>query len=417
MKQMVNVILVIILLCCLFSCSKQKMPATVFSPDNTIQVVFDFDGEGKPFYSVKKDDDVVLLDSYLKLELGEKSEDKQLFVTEIERTSVDENYDIIVGKAASARNNYNEVIIEVKTSSVNDPSVQYIFRIYNDGVAYRTVLNSAKGGSIHVINENNEYNFASDVKCWALKLKNFNTNYENIFTETWVDSLKMGEYIGLPLTLQFNENLYGCIAEASLVDYAGMYIEGNPLKHNSLITKLSPHPDSPGYSVIGDTTIETPWRVIILGNTPGDLIESNLITNLNEPCAIEDPSWIKPGKSAWDWWSGAIVEGVDFEGGMNTETMKYYIDFAEEFNLEYMLIDAGWYGSHKDETQDITTTIPEIDMPAIVSYAKDKGVDVLIWLNWKNTSKQMDEAFALYERWGIKGVKVDYMNRDHQEMG
>jgi alpha-glucosidase len=154
----------------------------------------------------------------------------------------------------------------------------------------------------------------------------------------------------------------------------------------------------------------------MIGDTPGDLIESDIILNLNETCAIADPSWIKAGKVAWPWWSGRVVTGVEFEGGMNTATQKHYIDFAADYGLEYLLIDAKWYGPHKDPTQDITTTIPEIDLPEILNYARSLNIGVLLWLNWQNTRDQMDKAFPLYEKWGIKGVKIDYMNSDSQEI-
>jgi alpha-glucosidase len=147
-----------------------------------------------------------------------------------------------------------------------------------------------------------------------------------------------------------------------------------------------------------------------------DLIPSNIIMNLNEPSEIKDPSWIKPGRVAWDWWNNAQVEGVDFEGGMNDATMEYFIDFAGEFNLEYMLIDAGWYGDHRDTLADVTTSIPEIDIPHLIQYASERGVNLILWLNWKPLMLNMEKAFATYREWGIRGVKIDYMNRDDQEM-
>lgn len=140
-----------------------------------------------------------------------------------------------------------------------------------------------------------------------------------------------------------------------------------------------------------------------------------------EPNAIQDSSWIKPGKAAWDWWSGALASGVSFKTGMNNHTMKHYIDFASEFGLEYMLINAGWYtqnayGDNADTKADITKSVPDIDLPARVAYARARNVGILVWLHWITARDQMDRAFPYYEKLGIKGVKVDFMDADDQAM-
>ena len=152
--------------------------------------------------------------------------------------------------------------------------------------------------------------------------------------------------------------------------------------------------------------------------TPGRLIETNyLLLNLNPPCALADTSWIKPGKAAWDWWVGGYAANVDFKPGMNTPTMKHYIDFAAAHHLEYLMIDAGWYADSPAMPEgDITKLNPEVDVPGIVAYARQKGIKVQLWVDYRPLNKQIDEAFALYEKWGVAGIKVDSMNRDDQEM-
>jgi alpha-glucosidase len=143
------------------------------------------------------------------------------------------------------------------------------------------------------------------------------------------------------------------------------------------------------------------------------------VINLNPPSKIADMSWIKPGKTAWDWWSGSYAEGVDFRPGMNTATMNHYIDFSASTGLEYMLIDAGWAArgsGPNDSRSDLTRTSANIDMPAILAHAKSKNVGVWLWAHWTDISGQMDEAFPLFEKWGIAGVKIDFMNRDDQWM-
>jgi alpha-glucosidase len=199
-----------------------------------------------------------------------------------------------------------------------------------------------------------------------------------------------------------------------------MYLRGTPEGGNSLVCSISPHPDSSGVAVTSAAPRTTPWRVMMIADNPCRLIESNIILCLSRPCAIEDPSWIKPGKTAWDWWSGQVVKGAGFTGKMDDRTMKHYIDFASDAGLEYMLVDAGWYfcedTSDWYSKGDITKSIKEIDVPGLVEYGKSKNVGIILWINWQTADKQMDEAFPLFEKWGVKGVKIDFMNRDDQYM-
>ena len=170
--------------------------------------------------------------------------------------------------------------------------------------------------------------------------------------------------------------------------------------------------------VTGSTPKATPWRVLLINDRPGGLIESNyLILDLSPPSAIGDTSWIVPGKAAWDWWSGDYDENVNFQPGMNTATMEHYIDFAAEHHLEYMLVDAGWYPAKEyTDPGNILTYVPEVNVPEIIAYGKQKGVKVLLWVYWGAMDKQMDAALDLYAKWGAAGIKVDFMNRDDQEM-
>ena len=159
----------------------------------------------------------------------------------------------------------------------------------------------------------------------------------------------------------------------------------------------------------------------MIGDEPGRLIESNIILNLNPPSKIADTSWIHAGKSAWDWWSGEAAPGVPFKTGMNTATMKHYIDFASASGFSYMLIDAGWAANSLSEADnftsaDITRVTPAIDMPELLRYAREKSVKLWLWAHWISVDRQMDQAFPLYEKWGIAGVKIDFMNRDDQSM-
>ncbi|UCE19484.1 MAG: glycoside hydrolase family 97 protein [Gemmatimonadota bacterium] len=368
-------------------------------------------------YSIIFNNKVLLSESHLSLRLRGGDFSKSLEITNVRRETHDETYDLVVGKSKHVRNHYNEAVISLQEKSGQRRKLDVIFRVYNDGVAFHySFPEQSTLRDFEILAEHSEFRFLENYICWALELKGFTTNYEDVFGQKTIGAIEPDTLVGLPLTVEIDDGPFLAITEANLRDYAGMYLEAIDGEEYALRSSLSPLPNEDGVCVKGSPPHRSPWRVIMIGEKPGDLIESNIIINLNEPCAISDPSWIKPGKVAWPWWSARTVTDVDFEGGMNTSTMKHYIDFAAEFKLEYLLIDAKWYGAHKDPAQDITTTIPEIDMPHILGYAKERNVDVILWLNWQNTRDQMDRAFPLYEKWGVKGVKVDYMNRDDQEM-
>ncbi len=216
------------------------------------------------------------------------------------------------------------------------------------------------------------------------------------------------------------------VMEADIDNYAGMYLRKDKPAF-ALRAELSPRTDAqpagqPPIAVEADAPVTTPWRVLMIGDAPGRLIESNIILNLNPPSKIADTSWIVPGKSAWDWWSGEAAPSVSFKPGMNTATMKHYIDFASASGFRYLLIDAGWAKADRAGPQDyaaladITQVTPEIDMPELLRYAQEKNVRLWLWSHWTSVDKYMDQAFPLFEKWGIAGVKIDFMNRDDQQM-
>jgi alpha-glucosidase len=218
------------------------------------------------------------------------------------------------------------------------------------------------------------------------------------------------ELIGMPFLIEIGGAGWIGITEADLDDYAGMYLT-NPSGGTGLEVRLSPSLTEPDIAVSGAVPHKSPWRVMLIGDQPGRLIESNIVMNLNPPSAIKDTSWIKPGKSAWNWWSGDGTTGPGVRGGMDNATMKYYIDFAGASGFEYMLIDAGWSAPN-----DVTRSIPRIDIPELVRYAAAKNVKVWIWLHWTSVDRQMNEAFPIYEKWGVAGVKIDFMDSNDQRM-
>ena len=405
-----------IVLAVFLSCQTFKAPLEITSPNQKVQITFNLSDEQAPVYSVKFNGNPIIAESPLGIEFKQGGLfSGGLKITGVKRNAIDETFELVVGKSKEARNHCNEMIVSLQEIKAPKRKLDLVFRAYDDGAAFRYIIPKQKSlQDFAILAEKSSFNFAGNYTCWALQLGTFTSNYEKEFDQIHLNDLAADAVVGLPLTISVNDSLTLAITEANLTDYAGMYLGGS--SGNMLVSKLSPLPDGNGVCVKGSAPHVSPWRVVMIGEKPGDLIESNIILNLNKPCAIEDPSWIKPGKVAWAWWSGRMVTGVNFEGGMNTATMEHYVDFAAEANLQYLLIDAQWYGAHKDVAADITTTIPEVDLPAIIDYAAKRHIGVILWLNWNNVMKQMDRAFPLYEKWGIKGVKVDYMDRDDQEM-
>lgn len=400
----------------------QQFDAYLRSPGGNVEVGFMLDDSGAAAYSVKYKGREVVVWSGLGLELkqggllGDGME-----VEGVERRSHDSTYRLAVGKASRARDRYREMTVSLRDEG-GARRLQIIFRAYEDGAAFRYRIPAQAGlERVDIVEEKSMFAFErADYRCWAMRLKTFHSNYEQEFEPTSVGEIKPGSIVGLPFTIQTDGGPTVAIAEADLEDYAGMYLHGVEGSPNGLYSRLSPHANGDGFAVSGRTPLSSPWRVVMIGDTPGKLIESTLLLSLNDPPAFKDTSWIKPGKAAWDWWSGQLAEGVA-KPGMNDATMKHYIDFAAEFGLEYMLVDEGWYAPHaagaaRDVPVDITKTVPEIDLPGLVSHARERGVGLILWVHWKLARDQMEKAFPYYERLGVKGVKIDFMDRDDQEM-
>ncbi len=340
---------------------------------------------------------------------------EHLKIRNTERVSSRENYNLFSGKSSKAVAAYNQITLHCQDRMGNRCHIDIIIRVYNEGLAFCYEIPQSETNELHIINENNSYSaIPSDLTWWPMYLDSFTTNYEELYQNQSISELLPDQLIAMPLLIQ-NEELAFAITEASLIEYAGSYLKWDA-EIKSIYSTLS-HSSDDLIAVRKNGSFKTPWRVVMTGDHAGKLIESNLLYHLNLPSKITNAeSWIKPGKYAWDWWSNAVVKKEGLSGGMNTDTFKYYIDFASSFNLEYMLIDAGWYGKHDDPEADITKSIPELNLSELIAYGKERNVGILLWLNWNCVKRQMYEAFPLYKQWGIKGIKMDYMDRDDQEM-
>lgn len=393
------------------------------SPDNSLTITIS-DTDGRARYAVAHKGKPLLTPSPLGLALDKGGAlSTRLTIAGANQTSVDQTYDLVVGKTRTVRDHYNELTVDFAEAGPAGRKLRVIARAYDDGVAFRYVLpDQPTLAGVAIRGEETRFDFAADDRCWALNLGRFGTSHEGEYDPIQASKFRASALFELPVVCQTADGTAFALAEADLKDFAGLYLSGRGDGGLGLQAQLSPRLDDPRIAVktkIGTDTVSS-WRVVMVGDSPGDLVSSNLMTSLNPPTALTDTSWIKPGKAAWDWWNGSVAAGVD-KPGMNTATMKRFIDFAADNKLEYMLIDDGWYvGSGQAPTilpgTDVTRQIPAIDLPGLVAYGAQKGVGIMIWVHWKALDDQMDEALATYEKWGVKGIKVDFMDRDDQQI-
>jgi alpha-glucosidase len=320
---------------------------------------------------------------------------------------------VVKSKHSEIVNNFNELGITFKEKSGQMRQMELTVRAYNDGIAFRYKLSrAAKVGDRQIVKELTTFNIPGDPRAWIVEYKGYSSSNEAEFFEHPLSYLNEKSVAGMPMLMEYENNLWAAITEAKIDNYAAFYIGTNGTS-NQLTTKLVPVPGEPenGVKVRFNDEVYTPWRVIMIGETPGKLIESEIIQNLNDPCAIKDPSWIKPGMSAWDhWWSGEVK--------MEMPVIKQYIDLASEMGWPYMLVDWQWYGKFNTPEADITKWAPQINMPEIIAYAKSKNVKIIVWLYSSDVNRNASykEAFPLYNKWGVAGIKIDFMDRDDQQM-
>ena len=383
------------------------------SPDKSILVSINNSDEIN--YSVTFNGRKIIQESTLGFEFkDEPAMGKNLSVIDKSGQTIRETWKPVVkSKHAEVLNNYNDLSFFLQEKSGLMRKMDLFFRVFNDGVAFRYKLyRSEKIGRRQIIKELTTFNIPGNPKAWVVEYGNYNTSNESEFNERPLSYVTDKTIAGLPFLMDYGNNCWVAVTEAKIDNYAAFYIGTNG-KTNVLTTKLSPLPgeEESDVKVRFDDEEYTPWRVLMIGDNPGKLIESEIVQNLNDPCAIADPSWIKPGMSAWDhWWSGEVK--------MEMPVIKQYIDFASAMGWPYMLVDWQWYGKFNISEADITKWVPQIDMPEIISYAKSKNVRILIWLYSSDVNRNSiyKTAFPLYKKWGVAGIKIDFMDRDDQYM-
>ena len=305
-----------------------------------------------------------------------------------------------------------------------------IFRAYNDGVAYRFF--TKKKDSIIIQSEDAEFNFTDDDSAWIPYSNDphngdkYQCSFENIYQHIPLSQFVKDTVAFAPVLVDLSNNNKALITEADLEDFPGMFLTNAPsgfglrADHAPYALEQVQNERNPVQALVtkrADYIAKTegrrsfPWRVIIISNNDKDLLNSDLVYRLASPKRVDDVSWIKPGKVAWDWWNDWNISHVDFRAGINTQTYKYYIDFASANHIDYILLDEGW-----SDDKDIMRIVPAIDLKEIISYASQKSVGVWLWMGSYPLDQKINEIFTTYSKMGIKGFKIDFMDRDDQPM-
>lgn len=386
------------------------------SPDNTLSVEILSNRQGIDI-KMMKETQIVLSLSDPALITG-RSNAVSTQIKKASRSTVDEVVKPPVKEKSSVyRNQYNELELTFKSG------LALTFRLFNDGLAYRFSSNSKDSLTITQEILNIQFNREDSVRFQSEQ--SFHSAYEAPYEFKKFSELDSSRLYNLPLLVEKQNGKFVMITESDLYNYPGLWVKrtgeaklsathprypkrltetNNPYNNNQVAETYD-------YiaSVAGKRTY--PWRIFAVADNEEGLIGNNMVYLLASPSALTDHSWIKPGVVMFDWWGKNNIYGVDFKAGVNTETAKYFIDFCAENGFRYFLFDDGW--SPKD---DLLRTVPGLDIAEVTTYAKKKGVDVMLWVIWNTLKDQWQEAFNQFERWGIKGIKMDFMNRDDQMM-
>jgi alpha-glucosidase len=396
----------------------------ITSPDGLI--ILRLEAGAKLQWSVKHKEKHIITPSAISLQLqsGEVLGDQAKIVSskieKVSSTFAAANY-----KKAIIQDQYNQMVVTCK----GDYGI--ILRVYNDGAAYRFF--TKKREDLIIKNEEANFNFSSDYKAFIpfvrdlrdpkdLYISAFEPDYKVMkISEFYKDTLAI-----LPLLVDVNDGVKTVILEADLEDYPGMFMNvnqtrqgfkgvyaGYPLEEktggfhniNYMVSKRA------DYIAKTKGTRNFPWRAVVISQSDKELANNDMVQKLASPSRLADISWIKPGKVAWDWWNDWNISHVDFRAGINTPTYKYYIDFAAANKIEYIVMDEGW-----SEEDDITKISPKVNLEEILAYGKQKGVDIILWATWYAINQRADEIFSKYSKMGVKGFKIDFLDRDDQKM-
>ena len=401
---------------CLVSLLHAQNKFELVSPNGEIKVSFNL--SDKIYYNIDYNGEVLLKDNFLQLILKNQVLGQNPKLRRQKRTSIDEQLTPVVPlKYSKVNNRYNQLLLTFKDYSVE-------FRAFDDGIAYRFI--TSQKGDVEVMGEEFAINFPSDYLLHLQQPGGFKTSceepYTHIQSNTWKPEDKMAI---LPALIDTKKDYKILISESDLTDYPCMFLKGTGA--NGIVSTF---PKTPlAFAEDGDRSLKIteeadyiaktkgtrnyPWRYFVISKNDKQLIENTMTYRLAEKNQLQDVSWIKPGQVSWEWWNDASPYGpdVNFVSGYNLETYKYYIDFASKFGIPYIIMDEGWAKS----TRDPYTPNPKVDLHELIRYGKEKNVGIVLWLTWLTVENNFD-LFKTFNEWGVKGLKIDFMDRSDQWM-
>jgi alpha-glucosidase len=388
---------------------------SLFSPNKQIEVKI-HTGD-RILYDVLFKGTPLLQKSTFSIDIDHNTLGLQPRVRDTKQRSYDGTLEPVVRqKFAKIRENYNELRLEM------EGNYAVVFRAYNEGAAYRFET-SLTQNEVKVYGEEVSLNFAGDYTAYYPLEESFFSHNERKYLPFKMSEIPPSSIASLPAVVDAANGVKVAVAESDIEDYPGLWLKGTA--SNGLAATFPHYPlqevlerdrdyrvtETADYIAVTKGTRTYPWRLLGIAEKDGDLITNQLVWLLEKPSQVQDTSWIKPGKVAWDWWNALNIDGVDFKSGVNTQTYKYFIDFAAKNGLQYIILDEGWY-----KLGNVLEVVPEINMEELTAYARQKNVGVILWVVWKSFDDKFDAALDQFQKWGIAGIKIDFMQRDDQKL-
>ncbi len=390
----------------------------VLSPDG--EIVFKINIAEKITYSIENNNGKILIapsEISMTLENGIDFS-KNAKVRKAKKRKYDKTeHPVVPRKYKDIRTNYNELKLTFKGKYM------LTVRVFDDGAAYRWETNM--DGEITVKKEKAQFAFNNDYKIWFPEIKSFYGHEEEEYKILKLSNISEKRFAYKGVLVDLGDNYKVLLTEADLEDYPGIFYKGlgknktgfaGTFPEYPLKTKQTSDRDvkvvrTAGYLAKTKGKRTFPWRVFVISDNDAKLVSSELVWKLAPKLKLNNTKWIKPGLVAWDWWNALNIYGVDFHSGVNTSTYKYFIDFAHDYNIPYIILDEGWY-----ELDDVLKIKKQVNLPELLKYASEKNVGIILWVTWKALDDKIDEALETFEKWGVKGIKVDFMQREDQWM-
>jgi alpha-glucosidase len=398
--------------CCAFAANAQNN-YSLRSPDRRVEIKISLGDRIR--YGVQFKENLLLQDCTLSLKAEQTALGLGPKVQSSKEQSVDQEIEPVVRqKFAKIREKYNELRLQM------EGNYAVIFRAYNEGIAYRFET-SLPQEVVKIYGEEANFNFAGDYRVYYPKEESFFSHNEREFVNLSLQEIAPSNLASVPAVVEATNGVKIALADSDVESYPGLWFRGN--NNRSLSGVFPPYPlkqtlkgdrdyqvsQAAEYIAVTRGKRSFPWRLLAIAEKDGDLLVNQLVYLLEKPSQLQDTSWIKPGKVAWDWWNAHNVFGVGFKSGVNTQTYKYYLDFAAKYGLQYIILDEGWYKlGHQLQV------VPDLNMEELSAYARQKNVGIVLWCVWKTLKDELIPAMDQFEKWGIQGIKVDFMQRDDQ---